>query len=233
MLARKLAISLVLLAACGGDDGGNTITVIDAPGGGSGSDASSAACTAASSYTAALTADNAGAETDGSGFDDDALQNGTAHVIYSGGALDSAAAPDFLEIDLWAGYGVFTGMDISPTTVTIAGEEADLYTCGACVYVYTDLSDDGNGGVNVADSYMAQSGTLTLSSVSGTLTGTLTNVVLAHATFDDNSQTTSVVGDCSTTVSGTFSMPIEQGSSSLRASGRPAPLRIGLHRPKR
>jgi hypothetical protein len=233
---RTLALSLVLFAACGsGGSGGEDITLIDARTVGTDSDTTgtdgSGACTAATSYTAALTDANSGAETSGSGFDDAALENGTAHVIQGGGGLDTSAAPDYLTIELWAGYGAFTGADISATTVTISGDETDYYTCGACLVLYTDLTDDGSGGVNFAHTYMAQSGQLTLTSVSGTLSGSLTNVALANATFDDTNYVTTPVGDCNTTISGTFSMPIEQASNAFRAGEKAGkPLRLQLRR---
>lgn len=81
-----------------------------------------------------------------------------------------AAGPpvDMLWIDLYEGYGGFTA-GVVPGSYPIAGSDADPIACGACIYVAADVAAEG-----AARLYLARSGTLTLTSIEGTMAGTLT-----------------------------------------------------------
>ena len=111
-------------------------------------------------------------------------------------------------IELWGGLGVYSN-DTSPTTGTVdlsSPDEQAYDTCGACVQLGTNL---GSGGVP-KDLWMPTSGTLNVTSWTGTLTATLTNVKLRHVIIDPNTfETTPAPSGCTTTItSGSFSAPL-------------------------
>jgi hypothetical protein len=95
--------------------------------------------------------------------------------------LDAAAAPDVFKLLLFTGRGVFAS-GYATGTYTIAGAETKYATCGACVEIFANV-DASN---NFAAFYMAQSGTLTITSITPRLTGTLSNADLLHLNDDDS-----------------------------------------------
>lgn len=130
------------------------------------------------------------------------------HVIYFNTALDQNPLRDYLVISLYAGYGVFTGGDIRTGAFSLSGAETRASTCGACVMIATDAQQS-----SVTEWYVAQSGTLTLTSVnvaSGQFAGTLSNVTFYHFTIDGSGAATDYIADQCTTVipSATLSGPL-------------------------
>lgn len=106
-----------------------------------------------------------------------------ADIKYSD-PLDAAATPDIFKLVLIDGRGVFAS-GYAPGTYTIAAAETKYATCGACVEIFANV-DASN---NFAAFYMAQSGTLTITSVTPRLTGTLSNADLIHLNDDDTVNT--------------------------------------------
>lgn len=104
--------------------------------------------------------------------------------------LNGDAKPDIFKLVLISGRGAMTG-GIAPKTVQLGGVESKYATCGACVEIFSDV-DSSN---NFAAFFLASSGTLTITSVSPHLTGTLTDATLIH--LDDND---AVVDSCTTHV---------------------------------
>ncbi len=154
------ALPLALIA-CGGDDG-VTLT----PDAEEGPDAEvQATCNATASYGAATLANQAGIY--------DMMTAPTQLSLV--GALNADSAPDVLDIELFKGYGAYTTGEIVPGTFTITGAEANWDTCGVCVLVVSDATQSGDGGV-----YMASAGTVTITSVSPNLTGSISGVQLRH-----------------------------------------------------
>jgi hypothetical protein len=91
--------------------------------------------------------------------------------------IGAAAPTRRLELGLYRGYGVFssgTG-NLRTGTFTLTGDELQYATCGLCLTL-RELDQ----GATVAR-YMATGGTVTLSSISGQLTGTITNATFQHA----------------------------------------------------
>lgn len=90
-------------------------------------------------------------------------------------------APDLLELELYAGAGVFTGGDVRTGTFRLDGAEQRYDQCGACLLL---LVDRDPGSLRPASYYMPLSGTLRLDAVSGRVAGALENVTLRHVRID-------------------------------------------------
>ena len=128
-------------------------------------------------------------------------------------ALEQGEPADFIQIDLYAGYGVFPG-PITPGTYELSGDELDFALCGACVRIFTNVDSTGAfDGV-----YMPTGGTLTVSAagnaVGGEMTGTISNLTFQHVDIADDATTTPVGDDCSSALSaasfsGTLEAPPE------------------------
>ena len=113
---------------------------------------------------------------------------------------DLNSNPDNLDIEIYAGYGVFQN-GVKLGKYTLAGNELDYATCGLCVLVFA-------GG---QDPYMATGGTVELTSVQGTFSGTLTNVTFTHVSIDPNTFESTPLGDgCNTSIpSLSISAPVQ------------------------
>ncbi|HEY5952411.1 MAG TPA: hypothetical protein VIV40_43230 [Kofleriaceae bacterium] len=204
--------------ACGGDDGGGGIHVVDAAmGSGSGSgqkDAAAVTCYVDSMYAPTFGSADQFAQTAGSG-----ASGSNAHTEIWGGALNMDMTPDVLQVELYAGFAAFNGTDIMPKTIQLSGDELNYKTCGACVRIFADSTQD-----NSAAQYFATAGTVTLSSVQGTLMGTLSNITLTKVTVADDYTSTPVGDGCTTTItSATMNAMLQMGSGSGSATG-PTPL---------
>ncbi len=137
---------------------------------------------------AATDADDASAEasTD-AGADDGGLIGGSQDVYQYTGTLNSD--PDNLDIEMYAGFGVFSS-GIHTGTFKLSGAELDYATCGLCVLVQTDSS-----GGSPTDTYMATGGSVTITSLQPTLAGTLDNVTFTHVNIDPNTFESTSAGD--------------------------------------
>jgi hypothetical protein len=136
------------------------------------------------------------------------------------------ADPDAWVLQLYAGFGPFTGGAVTTGTFAIAGDDTNFATCGVCGLIAADVP--ASGTVEITDPerwYLAQSGTVTITSLSPNLTGTVTNLVLAHVTLDSATGASTVVGDCTSTI-GTlsFNAPVTQ-----QLTG--GPIQVRLRRP--
>jgi len=120
--------------------------------------------------------------------------------------ISPGGAPDDVAIELYSGYGVFAG-GLGTGTFTITGEELNYATCGVCVRVLTDTNALTYSSGTYVDDYLATSGSVTLTSVNGTIAGSLNNVTLTHVNIDGTTFNSTPAGDgCnSTIVSGSFS----------------------------
>lgn len=94
--------------------------------------------------------------------------------------LDASSVPDVFKLYLIEGRGAFAA-GIATGTFPLSGPETAYATCGACVEIFSDV-DASN---NFAAFYLARAGSLTLTSVTPRLTGTLSNVTLVHLNDDD------------------------------------------------
>jgi hypothetical protein len=215
----KLTLACVPIIACGGGGGGggpdahiilHDSTSIDAP----------KACTAAMTYAPTFGSNGQKATNHpASGSGSNAIPHRQTWI----GGMN--ADQDVLDIELYAGFGSFTGGDIKTGTFPLTSE--NLYsTCGACVLIVTNVTM-----TTIGDWYMATGGSLTLSSVSGNLTGTLSNVTFAHVGSDAmGAPTDTAVGDCNSAVSAaSFNTPLIAGSAAAAFSNEIADLPVVIH----
>jgi hypothetical protein len=235
-MASKLPLFLFVPFAisCGGDDTPHTIKTPDSNMG-SGSNTVTDTCKVNPTYTTlSFMGSNANARATevpanfGSGSN--------IHYYISWGAMDTVGSDtmvaDYVNMDMYAGYGAFTGSDIVAGTYVIANDDTSYPDCGLCVYLQGDYdlaADDGTSD----DYLMASSGTVTLTSVSGSAyKATITNadfrrvVVEADGTVTNDDQTDVPCTTHIDTVS--FDIPLKQpssgsgsGSGSGSATGKP------------
>jgi hypothetical protein len=198
------AVCLSLLA-CGGNSNNKTVNVVDAKGSGSGSGSGSDVCQAKATY----------APTFGSN-DDQQAQLGTSPEAVAYLANISEANPvDLLDIELWTGSMDFAGSAAATGTFTLSAKGDDNYaSCGACALVWPQVAVGSDGSLTGLDGaagsaffathqYMASGGTMTLTSVTGTLTGSLSNVTMRNVDIVDGSDSLTQTDDpsgCKTTV---------------------------------
>lgn len=169
------ALPIIPIAlACGGDDGGGGIIV--RPDAARTVDAAPVECTASSTYTAVA----AGSDSQFAGSDGELGATGSnAYQVYWAGIMDATNSPDFLQLSLVNGRGAFSG-GIVPANVTLADEELDPSTCGACILLFTNLFRNSSNQVDFTDLYLVTGGSVSVSSVEGQFTGTMNNVTLTH-----------------------------------------------------
>lgn len=217
---------LSVALACGpSDDGkGGGIHVVDASmGSGSGSgqvDAPGAVeCYVEQMYTPSFGSADQGAQTAGSG-----ASGSNAHTEVWDGRLNQDASPDIVQVELYAGFAAFMGTDITPKTIQLSGDELNYKSCGACVRIFADSTQSDS-----AAQYFATGGSITLTSTSGSLQGTLSNVTLEKVTIDSTDYTSTPVGDgCNTKiVNASMSAQLMTGSGSA-TSGNPSARMITL-----
>jgi hypothetical protein len=138
---------------------------------------------------------------DGNASESIDLLSGEAYRKLFVGPLEGVPG-DHLVIDLWDGYGAFSG-GFRTGSFTLSGAETSWEDCGVCVRVEADY----DGGPSFTDHYMATGGTVNLTSVDGRITGTITNVTFRHIVVNMGPPETSMPhadGCMSLIVSGTF-----------------------------
>jgi hypothetical protein len=129
------------------------------------------------------------------------------YIVYEAGLN---ADTDVLSVQLYPGFGVFSGGAIAPGTYELTGGETQYETCGACVLVYTNFDGMNTQGTP----YLATAGTLTITSVSPNLAGTLSNLTFQSVTILDAAPYTSTpAGDgCTASITSlAFDAPVMVG----------------------
>jgi hypothetical protein len=208
-----LVLSLGLVA-CGGSDDGVSI-VVDARSVDGGLDAA-AACTVSTASFGAR-----GAVTPSLCFQDPGMDAMSASddVIVMRAPLEAGMPFDELELDLYAGFGAFAG-GFATGTFPITAEESDFATCGLCVFVNTDRDADG-----YVDDYLATGGSVTITSINGMLTGSVSNLTLQHVTLDESGSTPAGDGCVTAVASASFTAPIGAPPMNKAGLGRAAKAR--------
>ncbi len=210
MVTRTLfAFVLLASSACGGDDDGTASA--DA-----GVDAESIDAPVAACSTRAIAEDLG--TINGITFSAIADNRGTPGgpiTMRITGLIDRSAPPnpkdDTFSIRLFEGRGPF-----DPTfavgTFPLTAADANFYTCATCLHITGDYDP---GEDEVAQNFVADSGTLTLTEIETTagllVTGTVTNAHFRQVTLDDLGQTQVVVDDgCEATLTEiSFSAPVQ------------------------
>lgn len=105
---------------------------------------------------------------------------GEANVYSVAARLGSSEPGDWVVVELWDGFGAFSGGTVTTGTFEIGGADASVESCGVCVFLLAGVDESTE---EAAQAFMAQSGTLVVSSVLPNLTGTLDGV--AFQEIDD------------------------------------------------
>ena len=205
MLVGSVAVGATIIA-CGGStpkkpDG--KVTVIDSPGSGSGS------CAALASYSPSFGSNQSAVNFPATGS--------SGHFQEYDGALGQGT---LFDLQLYAGFGGFGSGDIKTGTFPISGSDAAYSTCGICPAILADVTATGSGSntmINIGAFYTADSGSVTLTSVTGTLTGSLSNVHFIHVGKGSNGGPTDTAVDSCTSMiaSGSFSATLQMGSAAF------------------
>ncbi len=137
------------------------------------------------------------------------------------GALNADAMPDVLSVELYKfmGGAFAAGFPTSSTTIQLTGAEATYDTCAACVLIYPDVTQNSAG-----EPYMANAGSITLTSVSTTsIAGSLSNVNFRHVTIADNTYVTTDAADgCSASLTSVSFTGTPMAPTRLAPSGTDA-----------
>lgn len=196
------------LAACGGSDDDGPVVV--GPDAASSIDAAPVACTVSTNsfgnkgaITPSLCVQDPGQDT----------MSASDDVIIMRAPLEAGSPFDELELDLFAGFGAFSNGFVTGT-FPITGDELNWSTCGLCVFVNTNRTDP----MTYEDDYLATGGTVTITAINGTLTGSVSNLTFEHVTLSQEGSTPA--GDsCTTAVAGaTFTAPIMPAMNKAGAS---------------
>jgi hypothetical protein len=211
-LRSLLVVWLAVIAAgtggCGGDDddGTDESTVADAalafP------DAEPVICNDFAAPDLGALDPIAAATTEQSDNPDPPEGNADAKVIDLTGTAANGQQPDLISIELWDGLGAFEGGDAVTGTFTIAGDEAQVVTCGVCVYIHADATVADGSVVDTRKDYIATGGTVTIDSVTGNFTGSVADLTFTEIDWT-NALGGPLAGGCETAVpSATFDVAI-------------------------
>jgi len=201
-----IAAPAVYAFACGGGSTSHVdsgIHLLDMGSGGnpdgSGSGSNPGGCSALTSYSPpAFGSNNSQAQ-------DTAAGGSNVHEQDFFGVMNSDV--DVLGLSLFANFGGFgSGGDIAPGTYTIQGDDAAWSTCVICVLIATDVGSDGTP----KDFYFATSGSVTLTTVTGQLSGSVTGANFIHVgTSMGQPADPPAVDSCASTISSaTFNTPL-------------------------
>lgn len=207
----SLLLSTSALAACG-DDGGSGVRVDARP---VGMDAP-VECQAEAAYGMPTLADSF------AGRDVETMPE----VVYYNGSMNTDY--DDLTIELYKGFGAFTKTEIEPGTIQLTGDEADYYTCGACVLIYANWNRDTEEAAMI---YLAIGGTLTISQVTPNIQGTLLNASFVHVDIDEEGASTPSPDACASSIEQVaFDAVVETDPPKAFAPGPRARARHRAHR---
>jgi hypothetical protein len=148
-------------------------------------------------------------------------QQATDHVITGSnagealtwyGGLDMTAV---LELDLFTGTTDFGGTTLTPKSgISLGGDNAHFESCGTCVLI--DAAIDSQG--HPQQTYLATAGTVNITSIKPSITGTMSNLSLVKVNIDSTSYVSTPVNDgCppSTIASASFNIAVMTGSAAF------------------
>lgn len=124
------------------------------------------------------------------------------------GTAANGTKPDMIAIELWDGYGAFMDGDATTGTFTIEGMDTAVATCGVCIYIYADATLADGAIVDSEKDYIATGGSLTVDSIAGNFTGSVSGLTFTEIDQTDENGA-ALPGGCETAVqSATFDVAI-------------------------
>lgn len=130
-----------------------------------------------------------------------AQQDGSGMLYRFNADLDDASPKDALSLQLWDDRGPFSGQ-VTTGSFTLGGAEANFNSCGTCVTIVADIVPMQGP----TEFYIAQSGTLQIDSIEGTLSGSVSDLTLVKF---DLSTGAPISDGCDTAIaSASFSAPL-------------------------
>ncbi len=115
-------------------------------------------------------------------------------------AINEDPQADFFQIEVYGDTTQFPGLP-EPGTYEIAGDNAQYASCGVCVFILADTDGDGIP----SRTYLATSGTVTLTETGPGLVGTYSDLVFEEVAIDSATYVSTPVGECTTmSASGVF-----------------------------
>ncbi len=210
MISFNSAVAISLIA-CGG---GSNNKPVDGKGSGSGSNM--VTCEAKASYS----------PTFGSNDVQQANAGSDGNILQYLGNISEANPIDLLDLELWSGTTDFAGSAAATGTYNLGSNgDSDYATCGACALVWPQVAVGSDGSLTgltnayfASHQYVADGGTMTLTSVTGKFTGSLSNVTMRHVDIAAGSNSLTQTDDpdgCKTTVTSvSFTATIQTGSGS-------------------
>lgn len=127
---------------------------------------------------------------------------------------------DLLLIELWDGFGAFEGGTIEAGEFEIEGPETALQSCGVCIQLLVNVTQDGSGAIDVDRQYVGTGGTVTVESIgtrvgneiTGNYTGSVSGLTLTEVDPTPMSGGVPLPGGCETSIeSATWDAAIENG----------------------
>lgn len=207
-LLATASLAACLVAACGGDDDDSTdVSGFDAavdnfP------DAAEVVCTDFAATDLGTLDPIPGAEAVQQPNPSPPEGNPDAKVLRLRGNAANGEKPDLIEIELWDDLGAFEGGVAAPGTYQIAGDEAQVVTCGVCLYIYSDATVVDGEVVDSEKDYIATGGSITVDSVAGNFTGSISDLTFTEIDWTSELGTP-LEGGCQTVIpSATFDVPI-------------------------
>jgi len=124
--------------------------------------------------------------------------DGLDSAIWAGDLQVVSPYRGLLSIELYDGYTPFEAGIEPVTNHVLAGDDLNFATCGLCVrLVELDENEDAT------KYYMATAGTVTVTSVSGRITGSATGLTFQEVTIEEDTGISSpVLGGCKSSVTG-------------------------------
>lgn len=190
-MKRFLALALIsFTAACGGGGGGgdDTVTpdaeVVDDP------DAEIPRVCDVQAALGAVTLTNPAADSMGAAA--------TPDFERGGGLINGDAMPDVFQLELYKGFGVFTGGEIVPGTYALTGDELNYSTCGVCPRIFANV--DTTSGMPTQQFYVT-GGSVTVTAINPNLTFTVSDLQYVEVTIDETTfVSTPVENGCTSSI---------------------------------
>ena len=106
-------------------------------------------------------------------------------------------------------FGDFDGSDLRTGVFAISGDNTDYTACSFCAVIYADNGSDGKP----AALYVADSGSVTVTSVTGTIAGSVSNLTFQNVTIGNDGTQMAADSCVSAITSANFSAPLTQGTA--------------------